>query len=138
MGVTGFENLTEEELKRKLDRAKEVIYNIEREQRHRKEAIENEKHKDIIGKIFYNKEAKCVVKISKVSDVNYYGRAIEYFDSCGLTILQDSYTRAFTIHNDGKYCMGKQFLDENWKNITEEEANDIIEKWKKDCIRFNL
>lgn len=147
MGVTGYENLTDEEIKTKLESIQRAKYNLESEQRHREEAAKAERYKDIIGKIFYNKESNMIAKVTSVRQMlaaidgqtearpEYVCRVIEYFDNSGTFLLQTLASKGFTINSEVTY---KQFDSESWELVTEERANEILDKWKKNVSRVHI
>lgn len=130
--MTGFETYTDEELVELLYQKKQAVYNIESEQRHRLEAIESEKYKDIIGKIFYEKN-KSLYKVLKVVNNEYICKSIHYLNTLGKFKLQTDYSKGFWFDQQTTILSF-----DGMEEISEEEANTLIEAWKRDCVKFEF
>lgn len=141
MGYTGYENLTDEEILVKLENAKRIQYNLEREQQHRKERIELEKYENIIGKIFYHKNNRILVKVTGVQEnpnsnkVSYICKELVYNNTVGSRMMSLSDTIQFTLHYKVNHI---KFDSPDWVSIDEARAEEIIGQWKSNVnhIKF--
>ena len=125
--MTGYEKLTDEEIEVKLRKIEDAKYNLEREVRHRKEAKEAEKYKDVLGKYFALKNnPDFVLKVTAVKDGMYIGKTILFMDRTGETLLPSQDDLSFHIVYD--YPVGD--ITE-WEPINEED----VKKWIDDIKR---
>lgn len=126
--MTGYEKLTDEEIEVKLKKIEDAKYNLEREKRHRKEAREAEKYKDVVGKYFVAKgDPNFVVKITGVyGDCGYMGKTILCLDRAGKTPLPSQDDLTFHIVYD--FPIGD--ITE-WEPIEEEDVKKWIDGLKR-------
>ena len=128
MEYTGYEKLTDEEIEVKLRKIEDAKYNLEREKRHRKEAAEKEKYKDVLGKYFALKnDPDFVLKVTAVDkDGMYIGKTILCMDRTSKTLLPSQDDLSFHIVYD--YPVGD--ITE-WEPMNEEDVKKWIDGIKR-------
>lgn len=148
MSVTGYENLTDEEIVMKLEKLKTAKYNLEREQRHRIEREKEERYKDIIGKIFYNKTERLLAKVTGVREPDVIGLTMDdvtkrkficdiiaYKDDTGKFMMQSLFHKG--LQKDNGSTIG-EFDAAFWELIDEDKANEILNQWKDSINRVRF
>lgn len=148
MGVTGYENLTDDEIVMKLERLKTTKYNLEREQRHRKEKEREERYKDVIGKIFLNKKDHIIARVTGIREPDVIGLTeedvtkykficdtISFDDDSGVFKMQAVFHRGLKVHRSVTI---EEFDATFWDVIDEDRAKSILDAWKQHINSITL
>lgn len=88
---------------------------------------------DKLCPIFYDKEHNKLCKVQRVVNDQYDCYSIKYYNNLGTYKLQKESSRSFIINYE--YIV-ESF--DNMKCISEKEANEILDKWKKDCVNLHF